>query len=368
MNDDTQEMRKKQTEFLKEHKVIKLTGTIDKEVTAHVKRMLDRAIDLKINALTLEIATIGGDMIEAGKIFDFISNFPGTITGLVRPFAYSAGACILQACHIRQAMDNSQILFHNARFIYFSLSKFYENMREVNQWAENFDRITLRRSRISPAKFEQLKKLDIPILPHQALSYGLIDQIVFAPVKKTKPRKKSAVKEYDLRLVGEYELKNFLEFLDNMRSENYPPVKIYLKTSTVMKQMIFMFYELLKQYPGHVEVIGIEELINYSLILMLAGDTRKMLYNTKFRLEPPVIHWISPQLPELMTKLGLQIVKEQLRYWDQYLEHEYVSRSQMTPKRYRQMLSADTLYSSQTASQLGIINGITIPKHLNQKK
>ena len=359
---------KEQYDYLQKHKVIRLTESIDKDSAADLKRLLDKAHELKIIELTLEIASPGGQALDAGRMFDHISNFPGTITGLVRPYACSAAAYLLQACHVRSAIENSQLHFHNVRGVALSARNFQQDLDESTQCERNFVITTVKRSKLTDKRFENLRRLDIPIFPWQALHFGLIDKIIVAKGKNIKLSPKSQTHDFDLHSGSDYDLKRFLGFLNEMRDQGFPPIRIHIKSGVVNRDMILMFYELLKQYPGHVTTIGLEDLKNHSTLLLLAGDTRKMLYNAKFRIDEISIRWFSLQLPDLKSTLGMKIIKGQLTYLDEYIFHEYLSRSKITPKEYRQMLNKNESYSSQTALRLGIIDGIIIPKHLKIKK
>ena len=133
----------------------------------------------RYGSIEIIINSPGGNISDGLAIYDAICAFPGKVTGTVLGQASSMGSIILQACDIRRAYPNSEILLHDGNI------ELDGTIRDVKKQIEftweqclRSYRIYADRSGRKPQYWYRKLATDYILTPEKALTEGLIDEII----------------------------------------------------------------------------------------------------------------------------------------------------------------------------------------------
>lgn len=184
----------KDQEKLLQKRVIDIVGDINMQVRNYVKEALTLLYADGSPTVMISIGSGGGDAEVGLDTHDLIRFYPGVTVGMALVHAGSAANTILQACDWRAATPNGHILIHHTKFQISwdvlmddeKLKKFRESKKRFFNSKELLVRRTQR------ALEEVLKRCDDNewCTAHEALDFGLIDQIVETSDEITVPNKK----------------------------------------------------------------------------------------------------------------------------------------------------------------------------------
>jgi membrane-bound serine protease (ClpP class) len=163
---------------------LQITGAIGPGTLDYLERGLTKARDTKCASLFLEINTPGGNLQTTRDIVEKILASPIPILCLVTPsggHAGSAGAIILQACHVNGALEATNIgaatpISSFGEDIYKDLRK--KMIEDTQSWVEGLANFHGRNAKLAGELVSQAKALDA----RSAFEQKLIDQVVYRDV------------------------------------------------------------------------------------------------------------------------------------------------------------------------------------------
>jgi ATP-dependent protease ClpP protease subunit len=358
-------MDKFHEDLLLKLKVVKLVNTINRDTLAHIRESLQIAQKNGIEELTLEIASDGGDIPSAHKIFDVISNSPIRITGLVKPVAFSSAAIILQACHVRKIIRTGTILFHDARHGSYYFKNFMQGLKKTRQDETFIKRLIARRSKLTYRSFDQLNRYDFVLNAEQALAFGFVDEILQPPPKQAviQPGQKSET----LELFNESEFFTNLRIYDEFRIKGNPPIELILIPKGISDNCLLYLYELLLHYPGHVTVTAVRGILELMPLILLAGDKRQAYFNCDFLLQEPYMFLEMTTIYNALKPPVQKLLGQRLKSVNQFVKSEFLRRSNLSAKEYRHLTNSKFTFAADDAIKYGICQKIIIPDHLKKK-
>ena len=128
--------------------------------------------------LEIHFNTEGGDIIEAGAIYNLLKNHGGRKTGIVDMIAFSCGSWVLQACDKRVMAENALLMIHKPTA---SLSGDAEALRKdadlLDQLHQTLAKTYADRSGKSVDEMMEAMSRETYYTAQQALEAGLIDEI-----------------------------------------------------------------------------------------------------------------------------------------------------------------------------------------------
>lgn len=345
-------------------KVLKLAGPINQDSLVLIRDSLNLAGKNGIKELTLEIASEGGNSLPARKIFDLISNSPIKITGVVKPFAYSSAAVILQACHVRQAIRTATLLYHHLRKGSFCLSNYKLMTQKIVEEEIAFNKFIANRTKMSYKAFKLLNGHDIVLTAEQALSLGLIDEIIQPPPKQAPPQ--SDQKSKRLELFNDSEFLWNLRGYDELRIDGHPPIELIIVPKDISDNCLLYLYELLLHYPGQVTVTAARDVTEIAPLILLAGDIRQSYLNCDFLLREPFINIEGTTITQISKAPAQNLLKKRLLWANRFMKAEFLRRSKLTAQEYTQLLKSKFRFTAKAAIKYGLCQKIVIPKHLKK--
>jgi ATP-dependent protease ClpP protease subunit len=123
-----------------------------------------------------------GGVLEPGlHIYDEIMHYPGKSKGIVRGFAHSTAAIILQACTERLAYRHSTILVHDGAFIMkvragdLTHARVTEMKKDMRRNINRLHALLVRHTKLDILKIRALMDRDELLCAAEALKMGLID-------------------------------------------------------------------------------------------------------------------------------------------------------------------------------------------------
>ena len=185
--------------------IIDISGEVDAEMSDYVREGLLRLNTNGSPPITIKILSTGGFVRAGLKIYDTLLQYPGFKTGVIDGECNSMAAVILMACDKRQIMPSGSIHPHNVRIytegIDFELLIPEKRQRLPKHRIEEFEKDILDAQALqdlcdqafmhgSGMKMEQVRELlgkDETLSAQQALEFGLVDEILQQPAKKTQP-------------------------------------------------------------------------------------------------------------------------------------------------------------------------------------
>lgn len=137
----------------------------------HVLSSMDREADINII-----INNKGGDQQHGLGIYDMIRNIPNHVTGTVYGYCNSMAMWILQACDLRRAALNSELMIHDGKRPA-TQSRFDDNQDERCRQII-LDRIREKIPDYSRRNLLAMLKKDTYMTAEEARDLGLLDEIV----------------------------------------------------------------------------------------------------------------------------------------------------------------------------------------------
>jgi ATP-dependent protease ClpP protease subunit len=136
--------------------------------------------------ITFEITCDGGDYEEGMRIYEAIRRYPGKTIGHVHQ-ACSMGLVIVQACTVRKAYEDAELMFHElsvtlGRSIDERKLTLTELVRLANESKKDQHRLNEAMASRTPgynASYWARCKKDRYFTPQRALRMGLIDEIIY---------------------------------------------------------------------------------------------------------------------------------------------------------------------------------------------
>jgi ATP-dependent protease ClpP protease subunit len=166
--------------------VIELKGKVDLAMTLHVDRMLTEAIVAGVENLEVRIESDGGSSDACLSIYHNLRHARvKTRRAVVKKYARSAAAVILQACDIREAHPDASILIHHLRFTepVFTLPELLkgERVKEMIAMGKVYHNrildILMERTKRTRKEIEDAFLMEADMTSAEALTFGLIDVI-----------------------------------------------------------------------------------------------------------------------------------------------------------------------------------------------
>lgn len=164
--------------------IIDLAHTVDQDMFWYVR---DAICILKTRGnpdIEVSISSSGGNVGWGLAIYDLLRLYKGRKTAMVYDMAGSMAAVILQACDLRKATRHSRILIHHISSNYISLDALRDKKRlkaVSKDMEDDQDRLyDILISKTGKKRKEILNECakDAPMTVENALSFGLIDEIV----------------------------------------------------------------------------------------------------------------------------------------------------------------------------------------------
>ena len=163
--------------------VFRLYGSVDSNTCVELEQMLSRWARLNEGSpITLYLYSPGGDMMAGWLLYDSLSTLRRQghlVTIVVRGFAASMGAVLLQAADARVMGREALLMFHEAS------SLVGGKHSEIEDWQKFLKRINNRqyevlakRSKLSAKQIRDMaKRKDVWLDAKQAIEMGLVDSI-----------------------------------------------------------------------------------------------------------------------------------------------------------------------------------------------
>jgi ATP-dependent Clp endopeptidase proteolytic subunit ClpP len=147
------------------------------------KQNLDNLGDVK--RLTVRINSPGGDVWDGMSIYNQLSQFPAETTVVIDGLAASVASVVAMAGDKIQAAEVSQLMIHDAWTIVMGNEQDLREMADVLSKIDGqiADTYAVRSGRPA-AEFRELQNKDTYLTAQEALSLGLIDEVI--GTRKTK--------------------------------------------------------------------------------------------------------------------------------------------------------------------------------------
>lgn len=169
---------------LLKQRILVLDGDVDQAMGRYVNEALLRLQADGSPPITVKITSGGGDVMVGLDIYDFLTHYPGEVTGVVLGFASSMAAVILQACKERRCARHARILIHHVSRTNVSLDTLRSKKR-TTETREDLERSQARiyeilreRSGQSLPAIRRQCALDVQMPAKEAKAFGLIDKII----------------------------------------------------------------------------------------------------------------------------------------------------------------------------------------------
>jgi ATP-dependent Clp protease protease subunit len=173
-----------QSELIKK-KIINLDANIDEKTFEYVKACFEILSIESCPDFTVWISSKGGDAEYGLMIYDLFRAYHGKKRGLIMGYAHSIASIILQACDTRYGLKNSKMRIHFieqdgvATTTILNQKKLKKFIKDVKLDKKNFISI-YKNKKITRSKLKKiLHKDDRDLSMKEALSYGLIDKIIY---------------------------------------------------------------------------------------------------------------------------------------------------------------------------------------------
>lgn len=170
-------------EALLKKNTLYLGGEVKGDMVDYVNMSIAELISQGSPPLTVYITSGGGNVTAGLDIYDMLSMYPNTKTGIVVAYAKSMAAVILQACTVRQALYHARILIHHISThnvtldIMRSQKKKAEVLNDMEKGQARLYRILSERTGRTVSEISRTCKKDEDMSAQEALEFGLIDSI-----------------------------------------------------------------------------------------------------------------------------------------------------------------------------------------------
>jgi ATP-dependent Clp protease protease subunit len=159
------------------------------EVSAEFADELDKALTvlehINHDPVTIVLSCEGGDVMHGLAIYDRIKASKCHITIVVRGECSSMTTIILQAGDTRHAHSNSLFMYHDGTVSYSAQHKLskkaWERVHDIQDDTCSkilFDKLSAKDPKLTMKKFKESQVTDVVLTAQEALSKGLIDEII----------------------------------------------------------------------------------------------------------------------------------------------------------------------------------------------
>ena len=175
------------TEFdrkLIERNIIDLAGDIDRDLAIYLRKCLARAVANGAPPLTVLFTSSGGDVGMGLDMYDMLSLYPATKTGVVIGRAASMAAVILQGCTERLCARHANVMIHHISRQNVTLDLMRSHRRiektrlEMEERQMRIYKIFGARSGKAVPTIRAACRKESDMSAEEALEFGLIDRIV----------------------------------------------------------------------------------------------------------------------------------------------------------------------------------------------
>lgn len=168
-----------------------LFGGIDTDSIAPlVKALWEMGASNRKKQITLFINSDGGSVDEAFALYDSIKLCGAPVAGLVNGVCQSAATLVLQACKHRFMTQNSTLMLHAG-----SIGIGRDHVNEAKSWMDEslktmarFDSLLAARTTYSSQELSELTRFAKFFSASEAVSVGLADKVLTAPLPLRAPR------------------------------------------------------------------------------------------------------------------------------------------------------------------------------------
>ena len=139
-----------------------------------------------VKRLTVRINSPGGEVWDGMSIYNLLSQYQAETTVVIDGIAASVASLIAMAGDKVQAAEVSQMMIHDAWSIVMGNEQDMRDMAEILAKIDQqiADTYALRSGTKTAAEFREIMNKDTYLTPHEALEWGLVDEVV--PTRKTK--------------------------------------------------------------------------------------------------------------------------------------------------------------------------------------
>lgn len=158
---------------------------VDERMAERLMKNLHVLAAKNSDPITVYLSTFGGDVYSSFAMYDAIRLCPTHVTVRVYGKAMSAGTFILQAADHRVATASSRLMIHHGT-LYIGESThtgLEDELRESKALNAVYESVYLERMRasnpsVTEKRLKQLLSRDTYLSAHEALTLGLIDEVV----------------------------------------------------------------------------------------------------------------------------------------------------------------------------------------------
>lgn len=153
-------------------------GTVNSEKIANNIANLNKLSTSEPIYLLLD--SPGGSVIDGAKVINSIEASRRPVHTVCVTICASMAAVIHSYGHKRLAMNRAILMYHDASGGFRGEFPSIESLfMTIKRYVEKFDANIVKRSKIDKATFEKLKEIDLWIDTEDAMSKGLVDELVF---------------------------------------------------------------------------------------------------------------------------------------------------------------------------------------------
>jgi len=161
-----------------------ISDVVDGEMFFYIRDSLAIKMAEGSPDLTVHISSSGGSTAAGLDIFDLLRFYPGKKIGIVHYMAASMASIILQVCDWRTATTHARVLIHHVSSHNITLDT-VRNPEKMKDFSDDMEKaqsklyqILVNRTGRTAEEITKTCELDNPMSAQEALSYGLIDQII----------------------------------------------------------------------------------------------------------------------------------------------------------------------------------------------
>ncbi|MBI2063629.1 MAG: ATP-dependent Clp protease proteolytic subunit [Candidatus Yanofskybacteria bacterium] len=147
------------------------------------------------------------------------------------------------------------------------------------------------------------------------------------------------------------------EFRENdVAKKNDRPVTLILNTDGGAAFQGLAIYDLLKSSGLKLITIALGEVASAGVVIFLAGDQRWMHKNAAIHFHSTALQFEKPQ--ERLERFERDILQAEIRVIDDLYKKIYLSNSNLTAKKLRELELTETCLTSDQALKLGLVHKI----------
>lgn len=161
---------------------IRFMAPVIPETTDQLVRVLDKAIQSKIERINLMLSSPGGSVFHGLSLFNFLKGMPIEVNTYNFGSVDSIGVIIFCAGQKRFSVPHARFLIHGVRFnakggVSFDEMQLQEHLKSVKIDQENIARVIADTTGKALHKIEEDMNSRTTLNPNQAKDYGLVHEI-----------------------------------------------------------------------------------------------------------------------------------------------------------------------------------------------